>query len=86
MHTAHVQVPHVKAVPASDGTFGAIRVLIFSRSPSAIETPSAVAQLEEHETQLRIEAQQGPVLDLVAESADFRVPLKNGPRRPPRKP
>jgi hypothetical protein len=74
MHTAHVHVPYVKPVPVSDGTFISIRTLIFSRSPSAIETPSAISQLEQHEAQLRIEAQQVPQLEL--EPSSFRVSKK----------
>ena len=74
LHAAHVQVPYVKPVPVSDGTFVSIRTLIFSRSPSAIETPSAVAQLEQFEAQLFVDAKQLP--EVHPEPTDFRVPAK----------
>jgi hypothetical protein len=74
MHTAHVHVPHVKPVSVSEATFIAIRKLIFSRSPSAIETPNAITQLEHHEAQLLIEAKQVPQLE--PEPNNFRVPSK----------
>jgi len=74
MHTAHVHVPHVKPVSVSDSTFISIRTLIFSRSPSAIETPNAISRLEQHEAQLLIEARQVPPLDL--EPSSFRVSAK----------
>ena len=72
LHAAHVHVPYVKPVPVSDGTFISIRTLIFSRSPSAIETPSAVAQLEQFEAQLFVDAKQVPQLQ--PEPNSFRVP------------
>ena len=72
MHTAHVHVPYVKPVSVSDSTFISIRTLIFSRSPSAIETPNAISQLEQHEAQLLIEAQRVPQLQ--PEPISFRVP------------
>ncbi len=75
LHAAHVLVPHVKPVPVSDSTFVAIRALIFSRSPSAIETPNAVAQLEQYEAQLFIDAKQVPELHL--EPENFRVPARS---------
>jgi hypothetical protein len=62
LHAAHVHVPYVKPVSVSDSTFISIRTLIFSRSPSAIETPNAVAQLEQYEAQLFIDAKQVPQL------------------------
>ena len=71
LHAAHVQVPYVKPVSVSDSTFMSIRTLIFSRSPSAIETPSAISRLEQHEAQLLIEARQVPTLEL--EPSNFRV-------------
>ena len=74
MHTAHVHVPHAKPVSVSDSTFISIRTLIFSRSPSAIETPNAISQLEQHEAQLLVEARQVPELEL--EPISFRVPAK----------
>ena len=74
MHTAHVHVPYVKAVSVSDSTFISIRTLIFSRSPSALETPNAISRLEQHEAQLLIEARQVPELEL--EPISFRVPAK----------
>ena len=74
LHAAQVQVPYVKPVPVSDGTFISIRTLIFSRSPSAIETPSAISRLEQHEAQLLIEARRVPTLDLEPET--FRVPTR----------
>jgi hypothetical protein len=74
LHAAYVRVPHVRAVPAADSTFVAIRALLFSRSPSAIETPSAVAQLEQFEAQLFVDAKQLPEAN--PEPTDFRVPAK----------
>ena len=53
--------------------------LIFSRSPSALETPKAVSQLEQYEAQLLIEARQVPQLELEpADPKDFRIPARPG--------
>jgi len=73
LHAAHVHVPHVRPVPVSDSTFVAIRTLIFSRSPSAIETPRAVAQLEQFEAQMFVDAKQPTEPD--PEPQTFRVPV-----------
>jgi hypothetical protein len=74
LHAAHVRVPLVRPVPVSDSTFVAIRSLILSRSPSAIQTASAVAQLEQIEAQLFVDAKQLP--EPYPEPTDFRVPAK----------
>jgi hypothetical protein len=75
LHSVRVRVPRVKVLPVKPETFAAIRTLLFSRSPSAIETEAANAQLQERETQLRIEAHRGPQLDLEpTDPMDFRIP------------
>lgn len=74
LHAARITVPRVKQIAVSTATFAAVRSLILSKSPSALETPQATAHLQQHETQLLSDAQQVPELD--AEPASFRVPAE----------
>jgi hypothetical protein len=85
LHSVRMYVPRVKSLPVKLETFTQIRTLLFSRSPSAIETESANAQLQEREDQLRIAAHKEPELDLDStEPENFRIPApsnRKGKRR-----
>ncbi len=73
-HSTRVLVPRVKALPVRDDTLVAIRSLIFGRSPSALITEAAVAQLQQEERQLLLEAKILPPPEPEpSEPRDFRV-------------
>jgi hypothetical protein len=73
MQNARIRVPLVRPVPISDRTFTAVRTLIFSKSPSAIETAAAIEVLEEREKKLFDDAQTLLEPDEELEPNDFRV-------------
>jgi hypothetical protein len=75
LHSARVQVPRVKQLALCERTFVAIRTLLLSRSPSALETTTAMEQLEQREQLLIAEA---GALAEVEEPETFRVPVGKG--------
>ncbi len=78
MHSARIRVPLVRPLPISDATFAAIRALIFSKSPSAIETATATACLQQRETLLLQEAAHmaAEMTPEPSKPKDFRVPRR----------
>jgi hypothetical protein len=79
MHSARVRVPLVKQVAVADPTFVGIRALMLSRSPSALPTPDAAAQLDRREQDL---VDAANLLRLPpAEPEDFRVKAPKGGER-----
>ncbi len=82
MRSGRIRVPLAKPLPVSDTTFTAIRTLLFSRSPSALEAPAAAALLEENEKQLIADARAllEPASEPIA-SREFRV-IAPASRRP----
>ncbi len=85
LQSARIQVPLIRPVPISDRTFSAIRNLIFSRSPSAIETAAATAVLEEREQKLFADAQMLLQPRKEPEPREFRVSGERWAKNPQRK-
>ena len=77
MHNARLLVPRVRQIPVKENVFRDIRALLFKCSPSAVDTPAAVAQIKRDEEKLLLDAK--PIAELVPEPTDpqdFRVPIK----------
>ena len=85
MHHARLRVPLVRAVPISDKTLNAIRMLLFSRSPSALETAAAIAVLEEREQKLFSDAERLQMPEQELEPRAFRVSGERWTNNPHRK-
>ena len=84
MHHARIRVPLVRPVPISDKTLSAIRTLLFSRSPSALETAAAIAVLEEREQKLFSDAERLRQPQQEVEPRAFRVSGERWANNPPR--
>jgi hypothetical protein len=85
MQSARIRVPFVRPVPISDRTFVAIRTLILSKSPSAIETAAAAEVLEVRERKLFADAQMLLQPRKEPEPQKFRVSGERWAKNPRRK-